>query len=178
MGNGVLLDTNCFSHVFNRNDKSHEEFSDFLDWLCYGQGYLVYGGTKYINELKKTENYLRIFRLLNDCNKTIAYDTTSIDLEQERITRLVNDPKFDDPHLPAIIVISKCRVICSVDERSFPYLKRKDIYEGKAKRPKFYTGKHNAQLLSPTYVGKPHTLKKVDSKLLLERIEVAISKKK
>ena len=171
MGNGVLLDTNCFSHVFNRNDKQHAEFADFLKWLCYGPGYLVYGGTKYLSELKKTEKYLKVFTLLQLFNKAQLYDSSAIDLEQERIVELVNDPDFDDPHLPAIIIVSKCRVICSIDERSFPFIKRKDIYNGKAKCPKFYTGSKCSNLLKPVFVGLPRIINKSHGVALAGKID-------
>ena len=170
MGNGVILDTNCFSHVFNRSDKRHAAFVDFLDWLCSGSGHLVYGGKKYLDELKKTKRYLKIFRLLSQWNKAELYDMVSIDSEMDRIIHLVNDSRFDDPHLAAIVIVSKCRVICTSDSRSFIFLKRKDIYDGKVPCPKFYTGDKCSNLLTVNYVGKRFGINKKHSQTLLERI--------
>lgn len=177
MGNGILLDTNCFAHVFNRSDKEHEDFEDFLSWLCYGPGYLVYGGSKYFNELRNTERYRKVFTLLHTYNKVLVYDSDDIDLEQERIEHIIKDPDFDDPHLPAILIVSKCRVLCTRDSRSFPFLSRKDIYEGKVKCPKFYTGNRCANLLSPTYVGKElRKIKKEQSVELADSINKVVDK--
>lgn len=178
MGNGVLLDTNCFAHVFNRNDKKHDEFEDFLNWLCCGPGYLVYGGSKYINELKNAERYRKVFSILNSYNKAIVFNTVTVDNEQERIIHLVNDPDFDDPHLPAILIVAKCNVVCSVDSRCFPFLSRKDVYAGKVKCPKFYTGKRCSRLLSSHYVGKnPRVIGKAKSVDLVNRIELVVKGK-
>ena len=160
MGNGVILDTNCFSHVFNRNDKRHPDFSDFMDWLCSGPGYLVYGGSKYLEELSSAKHYLKIFQLLNQYNKAVAYDNISIDKEMDRIIKMVDNPKFDDPHLAAIVIITKSLVICTGDTRSIPFLSRKDIYNGKVKCPKFYTGASCSSLLKTSYIGKQRKLNK------------------
>lgn len=170
MGNGVILDTNCFSHVFKRSDKKHSEFAAFLEWLCNGPGYLVYGGTKYKEELSKANQYLKIFQLLHDCNKADVYEDSLIDNEMGRIVRLVNDKRFDDPHLAAIVVVTKSRVICTEDSRSFSYLKRKDIYDGMVECPKFYTGCNCSHLLTRSYVGGSRKAKKDSSKKLIQRI--------
>lgn len=174
MGNGVLLDTNCFSHVFNCNDKRFGEFKAVLQWLCYGPGYLVYGGSKYLDELKKAERYLKVFSLLHVYNKVHVYDSASIDSEQERITRLVDDERFDDPHLPAIVIVSKCQVICTGDDRCIPFLKRKDIYDGRVACPKFYTGENCSHLLKPKYVGTNLRLNKNKANELIKGIDVVI----
>lgn len=152
MANGVILDTNCFSHVFNRKDSRWDEFSDFFNWLLYRDGYLVYGGSHYLNELKKTR-YLKIFSLLKTSNKVMRIDSNSIDVEEERIKRIVPDDDFDDPHLPAIVIASNCEVICTLDSRSFRYLKMNEIYPSRVKKPKFYTGKRCNGLLRPHIVG-------------------------
>lgn len=170
MGNGVILDTNCFSHVFNRNDKRNSEFEPFLKWLCYGPGYLVYGGSKYLEELKKATRYTRLFQLLHNYNKADLYCSHSVDEEMERIIRFVDNPAFDDPHLAAIVVVSKCRVICTGDVRCVPFLKRKAIYAGKALCPKFYTSFKCADLLKPQYVGKGRQLTKEERNDLVESI--------
>lgn len=177
MGNGVLLDTNCFAHVFNRNDKEHKEFEDFLRWLCCGPGYLVYGGSKYLKELNNTEKYRKVFTILHNYNKAIAYNARDIDQEQDRIVHIVDDPHFDDPHLPAILIIAKCNVVCTGDSRSFPFLSRRDIYDGRIKCPKFYTGKRCVGLLTTRYVGKnPCVIRKAQSEVLVKRIEEAVKK--
>lgn len=174
MGNGVILDTNCFSHVFNLRDEKHDDFSDFLNWLCFGTGYLVYGGSKYINELAKSKRYLKIFRILHQFNKAFVYNRSLVDEAMKHISDLVKNQDFDDPHLAAIVVVTKSRVICSVDERSFPYLKRKDIYPADIECPKIYTGNRCASLLSKKYVGGLSRLNKPTSRAMLSHIEKVV----
>lgn len=170
MANGVILDTNCFSHVFNRKDSRWDEFSDFFDWLIYRNGYLVYGGTHYMSELKKTR-YLRLFNLLRTTNKVVLMDSVSIDDEEERIKRLVPDDDFDDPHLSALVIVSNCEVICTLDSRSFRYLKMNEIYPSGIKKPKFYTGKRCNGLLRPHIVGVGPRINKTFAYVVMSQLE-------
>lgn len=174
MGNGVILDTNCFAHVFNQTDARHCEFSLFLEWLCSGSGYLVYGGSKYREELVKAGRYLKVFRLLHQYNKARMYDTDLIDSEMERIIHSFADPKFNDPHLAAIVIVTQSGVICTGDARCIPFLKRRDVYGKRAKCPKFYTGDRCAHLLSSQYVGAGCGISKVESQTILNAIEAAV----
>lgn len=174
MANGVILDTNCFAHVFNHMDARHSEFSGFLDWLCFGPGFLVFGGSKYLAELKKSGRYLKVFSILAQYNKARVYDAVLVNTEMERIAQLVGDASFDDPHLAAIVIVSKSEVICTGDARCIPFLKRKDIYEGRSRCPRFYTGDRCMNLLSIRFVGRQCNVRKTESKHIVEKIARAI----
>ena len=50
----IIVDTNCFANVFSRNATRHNEFEPVLNWILRGKGKLIYGGTKYKTELKKS----------------------------------------------------------------------------------------------------------------------------
>lgn len=176
MGNGVILDTNCFSHVFNAHDIRHPEFEYFLNWLCRGPGYLVYGGSKYLKELEDAKKYLRFFTLLQQYNKARVYDKSQIDLEMDRIKELIKDADFDDPHLAAIVIITKARVICTGDERCIRHLKQKHIYNGKVEVPRFYINPRCSSLLTERYVGHGLKLNKRKAELLSSMISQASSK--
>ena len=175
MANGVILDTNCFSRVFNQKDMNHPQFASFLEWLCDGPGFLVYGGSRYFSELKKAEKYLRVFSILHRYNKARVYNKEQIDNEADRVSRMIEHQDFDDPHLAAIVIVSRSEVICTTDARCFPFLKRKDIYDGKAKCPKFYTGERCNNLLSSRYVGDRCSIKKEESIKLHEGIKSSVS---
>lgn len=151
MKRGIILETNCFSHVFNKSDQHHEEFEPVYDWLHDRRGVLVYGGNKYKTELIRSKVYLRLFNRLKNQGLVFCVDDTKVNSEEARIRALIPIPDFDDPHLPAIVIVSGCRVICSVDKRCFPYLKDKNIYPKAGMRPKFYSQKQNKKLLFSQY---------------------------
>lgn len=150
----VIVDTNCLASVFDTNSAKHNEFRPVLEWVLSGKGKLVYGGTKYIQELSKTK-YLKLFNILNaKTKKVVIVDKGKVDQEQSRIEHLIIDPDFDDPHLPAIVIVSKCEVICSEDTRSVRFVTDNKLYPKGINIPKYYTSIRNKNLLCDDYVNK------------------------
>lgn len=146
----IIIDTNCFSHVFNGSDKRHQDFVPVLDWIIKGQGFIVYGGSKYIQELKKCRKYHKVFNLLKDLKKVLYLKEKDryIDKKMEELYDKYGNEDFDDPHLPAIALATKCKLICSVDTRSMPYVKSSKMYPKGYTPPQYYTGKKEKHLLN------------------------------
>ena len=145
----IIVDANCLSNVFDKTCSEHEEFSPVYDWIISGKGKLVYGGTKYIEELSKLTRILRFINLLkNFKNKVVILDKDLVDAEQKRIEGLIDDPDFDDPHIPAMVIVSQCRLLCSRDARSERFVLNKMLYPRGVKPPKYYKGKQNSKLLT------------------------------
>ena len=151
----VIVDTNCFASVFDSTSARHSEFSPILDWIINGKGKLIYGGSKYIQELEKSKKYLKIFSLLNSkAKKVVVVDRQKVDEEQSRIENLVIDPDFDDPHLPAIVIVAKCEIICTEDTRSVRFITDGRLYPKGVSIPKYYTSRRNTDLLCDKYINK------------------------
>lgn len=148
----LVLDANAFSLCFDASNAAHSDFRPVLDWLVHGKGKLVYGGNKYKKELKDAGKYLRFFVALNRAGKTVCLDDTSVDEIEKEVRDIEPSEKFDDPHLIAIILKSKCNIICTKDMRAKPYLKDSRFYLGITSRPKLYTSKKNASLLTDKYI--------------------------
>lgn len=143
----IIVDTNCFSRVFCRKNKEHIEFKPILDWIINGSGFLVYGGKKYNDELIKASKFRRFFRLLKDYKKAIRFPDAPIDEYQKKYESVIKDKDFDDPHLPAIVLVSKCRLICTRDLRSQPFVTSPDNYPKGFHVPHYYTGLKDECLL-------------------------------
>ena len=149
----VIVDTNCFANVFDPNSAKFEEFKPVLDWVLEGKGKFIYGGTKYIEELKKARKFLKFFNVLKSkTNKVVVVDKERVDKEQERISQIITDKDFDDPHLPAIAIVARCQIICSVDTRSVRFVTLPNLYPKGVKIPRYYTGLRNKNLLSDNYI--------------------------
>ena len=148
----IIIDTNCLASVFSKTAENHDEFEPVLEWMLHGKGKLICGGTKYIDELKKTKKYLNIINCLKDKGKVIFADKENVDQEHSRIEKMVNDKDFDDPHLPAIVIVGKSKLICTKDTRSVKFITRTDIYPKGIDIPKYYTGARNIKLLSDKYI--------------------------
>lgn len=148
----IIIDTNCFANVFIRTSANHDQFKPVLDWIINGKGIVVYGGSKYLSELKKAPKYLPILRFLKEVNKVCQGNADNIDRIQSEIEAIITDPDFDDPHLPAIVIDTKCKLICSEDKRSITFVKDKALYPKGFSIPVFYTSFRNYDLLCDNYI--------------------------
>lgn len=161
----IIVDTNCLSSVFERNSDKHSEFEPVFEWIFTGKGKLIFGGSKYIEELEKTKKYLKIINLLKNKGKAINIDKDLVDKEQKRIESLITNKDFDDPHLPALVIISKCKLICSQDTRSIKFVTNPQLYPKGIDIPKYYTSVNNIDLLCDKYIHDVYKpLKKLNRK--------------
>lgn len=152
----IILDTNCWNSIFQPTSIGYKEFKPVWDWITLGNGKIVYGGSKYMAELGKAPKYMKIFKLLKDRGRVIRLKDEDVDKEQERIGKIITDPDFDDPHLPAIVIVGKCLLICSADKRSIKFVKKSFLYPKGWKIPKYYMGERNKKLLCDKYIDKSH----------------------
>lgn len=148
----IIIDANCIANVFSKNNSKHSEFKPVLDWIIEGKGLMIIGGTKYQGELAKLSKFLTIIRLLKEIGKVYSGNCHNIDNYQLKVEALRDSLDFDDPHLPAIIIDTKCRIICSEDTRSIPYVTDSKYYPKGVKTPVYYTSARNKDLLCDSYV--------------------------
>lgn len=134
----LVIDMNAISVVFNPNSKNHDKFKPVLEWIVSGKGKMVCGGTKYWEELSTVRKYLRLFNELNKAGKVVKVDDASVDIKMDELMGLCNDSDFDDPHIVALLIVSKCKVVTSEDSRSYPYIKRREWYSKSKDIPKIY----------------------------------------
>ena len=115
--NGILIDINVLSSVFDDKNEFHLSFLPIKE-LIYSspnnRAILIYGGSKYFNELKKTYTYLKLLLELNKQGKAKVICKDSIDKKEEQIKEICKDNDFDDPHLIALLSLTKSPVICTV----------------------------------------------------------------
>ena len=172
----IIIDTNTFIPVFDSTCSKHDEFKPVLDWIINGKGKIIYGGTTYHKELLRAVKIRKIFSILKSkSNKVVVVDQMLVDNEERRIHNLIPDKDFDDPHLAAIVSVSKCQLICSDDTRSIKYVTRPDIYPKGISTPKYYTGNRNANLLSDEYIDERYKPLNKCSKKVIGVIESGLS---
>lgn len=130
--------------VFDSSNANHEEFKPVKEWLFEGKGKIIYGGTKYINENLK---YTKLFSELRKIGKAVFVSNTLVDEEENYVSEIIEDPDFDDQHLVALLRASKCKVICSLDARAYPFFQHNCFFSPANKKPKIYSGIRNKRLL-------------------------------
>jgi hypothetical protein len=144
----IVIDTNTLSKVFKASDKKHLEFKPVLDWIVEGNGKIVIGGSKFHDELFTNIGWFRkLFLLLKGLNKVVVVDAHTVDAHQKAIEAKKIHKHFDDPHLVALLAISKCRVICTNDARAIPFIQNRMLYPKRAPLPSIYSQRGNANLL-------------------------------
>jgi len=146
----IIVDINCLTNVFDKHSSKHKDFEAVKNWIIKGKGKVVFGGTTYSKELPY--KYVDLFAILKGLNKVIEGDRKVIDQKEIENKKLIPDKDFDDPHIAAIACITKCRLICSEDKRSFKFIKDKKLYPKGFIIPKFYTKAKNKDLLNETNI--------------------------
>lgn len=139
----IVVDTNSMASVFKATSSDHEEFKPVKDWIIEGKGKLVIGGSDYLREIS---SYIAIITELSKANKVIRLNLEDIDSETSILKDKIEHKNYDDPHIIALLSISRCRLICSKDSRAYPYFKNGNLYKNR-KAPLIYKSSRNKNLL-------------------------------
>jgi hypothetical protein len=148
----MVIDANVFNPVFRPDACNHAEFAPVLDWILNGSGFIVYGGTKYNEELNNARRYLGIFIELRKKGRAKEINRVLVDKHENIVRGLVNSDKCDDFHIIAIFRVSGCLLFCSNDARADCYIKDKRLYEKGQKPPSIYRKRTHRKLLNPTNI--------------------------
>ena len=140
----VVVDINALCFVFGED--AHGLFAPIKNWITNGNGFFVFGGDKYIQELYKTQKYVKIIRLLNDKGRVRIIKKDVVNRKESELRMKIGCSDCDDHHIIAILDSSGCRLLCSVDKRSFRFVKDRTNYTDN-KRPKIYSGIRQTKLV-------------------------------
>lgn len=141
----IIIDVNSIPAVFGPDSSDHSDFEPVKNWIENGRGKMVYGGTKYIQELMLMRRYLTVLSQLRTARKIVVLKNEKVDADCEQVCSICGD--FNDPHLVAIARVSGCRLICSKDREAYPFLVQRSFYQGICETPKIYSGSQNRDLL-------------------------------
>ena len=144
----IVIDTNTLSKVFKCDNKEHLKFKPVLDWIINGNGRIIVGGSTFDREIFEKIGWFRnLFIQLKKVNKVVIIDNAKVDALQIIIQDMKKHKDFDDPHIVALLGASKCRVLCTGDLRSLPFIRDKTLYPKKVFPPMIYTDQNNAAQL-------------------------------
>jgi hypothetical protein len=146
----IIIDTNVLGPVFDPTNIRHKTFKPVYDWVCTGQGKIVYGGTKYLEEIGK---FRKIFKILSDAKRAISIDNVIVDASTLIAKNTITHNDFDDQHLVGLLLASKCKLICSDDKRAYQFF-RHSLFFSKRNRPKIYHTLKGAKLLDPKNIAQ------------------------
>jgi len=144
---GIVVDTDALSLVFEESNSRHNEFNSVLEWIQRGQDRLVYGGSTYKAELEKARKFLGIISELRKARKAKELDTTNVDSQETRLRNTINNRHFDDHHIIAIVIVGRCKYVCSLDQTLHSHLQNKSLYPKHFRRPRIYSSQACANML-------------------------------
>lgn len=149
----IVIDTNALSRVFKKGNSDHIYFKPVHDWIITGNGKIVIGGSKYKNEtLEKISWFLPFLNLLNQCGKVVMIADAEVDKKEKTIIEKSLHRDFDDPHIIALLSVSKCKLVCTTDKRAFPFIQNKSLYSKGHQIPAIYQTPRNMNLLCNKYI--------------------------
>jgi predicted nucleic acid-binding protein len=152
----IVIDTNTWASVIDTSSTDHVEFKPVHDWIFGegGKGKIVYGGTTYLNETP--QKYRKLLKYFTDIGKAKGVSLEEVDFHEAELKQKIQHRDFDDPHIVAIIIVSKCKLICTNEKRAIPFFKDKEgiLYPKRFNRPKIYHGALNKDLLIDKNIAK------------------------
>jgi predicted nucleic acid-binding protein len=152
----LVIDINVIGSVFNPKAEYHPNFEPVYNWIVHGKGKIIWGGTTYRDELRSGK-YLRLLTRLNNSRKTVKIDPDNVD---EIEVRLKNEccgseyKGFNDHHIVALIIASKCKLICTGDNESDRFLKNGSLYPSGVGVPSIYKDINHRHLITDDKIVK------------------------
>lgn len=143
----IVVDINTLPAVFSETCDNHPEFAPVKAWIEAGNGFLVFGGTKYKAELQRTFRYLRMIRQMQDAGLAVAVRDVEVDLTEREIIQRTEGTDCDDQHIIALLSTSRCSLLCSLDRRSYPFVRDRSLFPDGMQRVRIYSSRRNSRLL-------------------------------
>ena len=144
----VVIDANTLSCVFKSSNVCHENFIPVLEWIICGRAKLSLGGKLLVKEIAEKQcSFMKFIQELKKIKKVHTFDDSQIDNLTSEIEKQIKDPDFDDPHIIALLIISKATILCSNDQRLFRFVPLVKKMTKGASDPKIYTSiSHKPQI--------------------------------
>ena len=116
----LVIDPSSLPSVFNPKSQRHSDFAPVLRWVTKSSGRIIYGGSKYLTELGRMTRYVRIINELARAGKVIKLDSNKVDKLAAELKVRIPDLQFNDEHIVAIVIVSRCKIVCSDDKKAYP----------------------------------------------------------
>ncbi|SHK99958.1 hypothetical protein [Fibrobacter sp. UWB12] len=140
----VVIDANVISSFFKSGNEKHEKLVPLLKWVVLGRAKIVLGGKLYTEEIvEKQDSLISFIKELNNFNKIHFFSNEDVSNVESQIKKIEKDTDFDDPHIIALLIVSRATVLCSDDSRMFKYVHKIKEYNKLARTPKIYTTQYH-----------------------------------
>ncbi len=140
----MVIDANSIPYVFSKDNQNHNDFQPVLHWLIYDKAKICLGGKLFTKEIvEKQNNYVSLLMELKKFNKIHFINNDLVNAKENEIRKKEKSPDFDDPHIIALLILGKVKILCSNDARLFKFVRKIKEYDDGADVPKIYTSKYH-----------------------------------
>lgn len=143
----IIIDANAWCYIFNTTLPRHIDFLPVRNCITKRQVKIAWGGTVYIREIKKCFNYLKIHAELDRSRVLEPFNTSEIDQISKQLKKIEPNTKFNDPHIVALQIVSKAKVICTGDKQSHPFITNRKLYPKGHNLAKIYSKRNHSKML-------------------------------
>lgn len=109
----VVFDTDTFGEV---SDNSNEDFEPLRNWISRERHTVIYGGSEYLRQLRKSGPFRRYLRGLEKTGQIHTLNGQVIDRTAVFLANRFISKNYNDHHIVAILLISGCKVVSSHDQ--------------------------------------------------------------
>ena len=140
----IILDTNRFGDALSTPPSPN--YRPIIDWLTSHDkvGMVVFGGTKFLQEITRSERARKWFTELQRAGRAKAIDAAAVDAEEQRLCTQ-GLCVSDDEHLIALARKSGARVFCTEDTALFRDVRNRALLSNP--RGRIYRTKRHIALL-------------------------------
>lgn len=158
----VVIDADTFSEI---SDGNNEDFEPLRNWISQDGHTVIYGGSKYAEELSNHGKFRAYLRELEHAGSTRKLSDQEVDDTREFLKRNFVLAQYNDHHIAAILFVSGCRVVSSHDKGCHQLIQDCCSHSGRSvimkqlpnlsvNRPKIYQNKSHESFLSDSSVSK------------------------
>jgi len=155
----TVIDADTFSYFCNSDSAMYGDFQPVRDWIENSNCKIVYGGTDYLNHLNKHRKFLGHLTEQGRKGKIEHLNDDEVDCVTDAIKGNYTRADFDDHHIVAIVLISRCKVVCSLDSGLKNLIDecysssngrttiKRQLRIGSLRKPSIYSGRGSASTL-------------------------------
>ena len=111
----TVIDADTFLYFCNPDSEMYRDFQPVRDWIENSSCKIVYGGTDYQNHLDKYRRFLGHLTEQDRKGKTEHLNDDEVDRVTNAIKGDFSGIDFNDHHIVALVLISRCKLVCSID---------------------------------------------------------------
>lgn len=111
----TVIDANTFAYFCNSHSAMYSDFQPVRDWIENSHCKIVYGGTDYQNHLDNDKKFLGYLMEQGRKGKIERLNKDEVDSVRDVLKGNYTRADFDDHHIVAIVLLSRCKLVCSRD---------------------------------------------------------------